>query len=169
MTDPSNSYEKAALEYAAGMLAASTTWGLVCNEALPAKSRIVFINGGDEQILGEAVVVNWLNAEIDATPPLAQIAHDSFNEEEIGVGVRKRSGRINIGIRLSAPAGYLPANAAKWATDAIGSIKKEIVAQFGTSSKLAKGNVNSEPLTILPGDASSPGSYMTIIHIDWRA
>jgi hypothetical protein len=152
------------------MLAASTTWADVCNEAVPAKSRIILIDGGDTAITGEIPAKNADGDELDNLPPLAIISMKTpMVEEEIGVVTNRRSGTVDILVTISAPEDYHPAQAATWATNVFGGIKKQIKDQQGQSGKLAKVSVKSEPLVILDGTEALGGCFQTILHLDWRA
>ena len=165
-----NSYEGQVIAYALDMLAASTTWATVCSESVPAKSRIILIDGGDTSITGELPARNSDGDTLDNLPPLAQISMKTpMVEEEIGVVTNRRSGTVDILVTISAPEDYHPAQAATWATNVIGGIKKEIKDQQGQLGKLAKVSVKSEPLMILEGVAALGGCFQTIIHIEWRA
>lgn len=170
MTDPSTSYEGQVLAYAAAMLAASTTWAGICNESAPAKSRIVLIDGGDIAVTGEDTTRNWDGVTIDNGAPIAQIAiRTPMVEEQVGVGVYRRSGTVAIGLTIRPPQEYHPAQASVWATNAIGGIKKDIKDQQGQSGKLAKITVGSDQMTIIDGTGANGGCYQTIITIDWSA
>jgi hypothetical protein len=171
VTDPSTSYDGQVLAYAAGMLAASATWALICNATAPAKSRIVLIDGGDIAVTGEDSTRNWDGVMIDRSEaPVAQVSiRTPMTEEEIGVGSYRRTGTIAIGLTIRPPKEYHPAQASIWATNAIGCIKKEIKDQQGQSGKLAKITVNSEQMTIIDGTGALGGCCQTIITIDWRA
>jgi hypothetical protein len=164
------SYEGQVIAYALAMLAASTTWADVCSESVPAKSRIILIDGGDTSITGEIPARNSDGDELDNLPPLAQISMKTpMIEEEIGVVTNRRSGTVDILVTITAPEDYHPAQAATWATNVIGGIKKDIKDQQGQVGKLAKVAVKSEPLMILDGTEALGGCFQTIIHIEWRA
>jgi hypothetical protein len=76
---------------------------------------------------------------------------------------------VDILLTFIAPEEYHPAQAAVFATDVIGGIKKDIKDQQGQVGKLAKVSVKSEPLMIIEGTEALGGCFQTILHIEWRA
>jgi hypothetical protein len=170
VTSLATSYESKALEFAMAMFAASTTWAAICDESAPALSKVVLIDGGDKAVTGEEYFRNQAGDTILEDPPFATISMQGpIKETELGVGVYQRTGTVAIGLTIMAPREYHPAQASVWATNIIGNIKKEIKDQQGTSGKLAKVEVNSEPMTILEGTGANAGAFQTIITINWRA